>query len=241
MTDETIEAQLRELGTRLDVPEPPDGARTAVAVLTRLNEPAPRPANRLLPRLVAAAVALLLALAVAMTVSPTVRAAVLDFLRIGGVELRFQPPPVPPTSDPVLPGERDVTLAQAREQAAFDVKVPALLGDPESVRLIEGFPPSVVSLHYQGVRIDQFDGTLHPYFGKFTRAEDVVPTKVDGFDAVWVPRPHVVIYIDRAGTERQESARLATHTLIWEAGGLTYRVEGDLTRTQAIAIAESLG
>lgn len=244
MTDHIVEARLRELGSRLDVPASPDGARTALAVLSRLDEPTPRPAPRPArvqrPRLVAAAVALLVALAVAITVSPTVRAAVLDFLRIGGVELRYEPPPVTPTSDPALPGERDATLAQARAEAAFDIRVPERLGQPESVRLADGTPPRVVTLHYPGVRVDEFDGTLHPFFEKFTSAEDVVPTVVDGVDGVWVLRPHVVIYLDRDGVEREQSARLAAHTLIWETGGVTYRIEGDLTRTQAITIAESL-
>jgi hypothetical protein len=236
-----IESALREVGTRLDVPEPP--ADLTTAVLARLDEPAPRPrpGARLVPRLVAAAVAALLALAVAMTVSPTVRAAVLDFLRIGGVEIHHEPAPVPPASDPVLPGERVVTLDEARAAAAFDVRVPARLGDPDSVRVADGDPPRVVSLrYYPGVRVDEFDGTLAPVVAKVANAEDVVVTTVGGRPGVWVPRPHPVIYLDRDGVEHEEAARLATRTLIWEADGVTYRVEGDLTRAEAVAIAESL-
>jgi hypothetical protein len=238
-SNDRVEATLRELGGRLAVPEPP--ADLAATVLARLDEPAPRPATRWVPRLVAAAVALLLALGVAMAVSPTVRAAVADFFRIGGVEIHYAPAPVAPDADPVLPGERDATLAQARAAAAFDVRVPALLGDPAAVRLIDGDPPRVVSLHYPGLRVDEFDGTLAPLFEKFTHADDVVPTTVDGYRAVWIPRPHPVIYLDRDGVQHEETARLATHTLIWEAGGVTYRVEGDLTLAQARVIAGSLG
>lgn len=246
MTDDEItrdiEAALRELGGRLDVSPPPAGLATAV--LDRLDEP--RPAPRVLPKLVAAAVALLVALGVAMAVSPTVRAAVLDFFRIGGVEVHHGPPPVPPsTSAVVLPGERAATLEEARAAVRFDIEVPARLGEPEAVRVVEnqppdGSPPRVVSLHWPGVRVDEFDGRISPIFAKFLGADDVVRTSVDGATAAWVPRPHPVLYVDRAGTVHEESARLAAKTLIWESGGVTYRVEGELTREEAVAIAESM-
>lgn len=242
MTDP--DSVLRDLATHLDVPPPPPGDRLATAVLDRLDEPAPRRPvlpPTLLPRLVAAAVALLLALGVAMAVSPEVRAAVLDFLRVGGVELNQAPPPVDPTeTDVALPGERTVTLDQARDAANFPIRLPDALGDPTSVHLADGTPPRVVSLRYDGVRIDEFEGSLAPMFQKFIHAEDAVPTRVDGWQGVWLPRPHPVLYLDRDGTIREESARLAGTTLIWEQGGLTYRIEGDLTQAQALEIAESM-
>jgi hypothetical protein len=232
-SDERVEAALRELGGRLAVPEPP--ADLAGAVLARLDEPEPRARARVLPRLVAAAVALLAALAVAMAVSPTVRAAVLDFLRLGGVDIHFQPPPVTPTTtDTPLPGERDVSLAQARDAVDFDVRVPRLLGEPDSVRVAG---PRVVSLRYPGARVDEIDGRIAPVFEKFLRAGDVEQTTVDGALAVWIPRPHPVLYVDRLGNVHEEAARLAARTLIWERDGVTYRVEGELTMKQAVAIA----
>lgn len=245
-SDERVEAALREIGGRLAVPQPPQDLATAV--LARLDEPAQRRAtrlvpNRLVPRLVAAVVGLLVALAVAMAVSPTVRAAVLDFLRIGDVEIHYEPPPVEPTTtDVAQPGERDMTLDQARAAVKFPVRVPALLGDPRTVRVIErdGGPPRVVSLHYRGARVDEINGLISPVFEKFTRAPDVVRTDVDGAPAVWIPRPHPVIYVDEHGTVHEEAARLAANTLIWEANGETYRLEGEFTRQRAVLIARSM-
>ncbi|HEV7650240.1 MAG TPA: hypothetical protein VGP26_19000 [Actinophytocola sp.] len=239
-----VEAALREVGSRLAVPEPPDDLATIV--LARLDEPARRPAGRVLPRLVAAALALLAALAVAMAVSPTVRAAVLDFLRFGGVDIHFAPPPVAPTNTgTALPGERDVSLARARSAVDFDIRVPRLLGEPASVRVIEnvpddGTPPRVVSLRYDNARVDEFDGRISPVFEKFTHADDVVRTTVRGAPALWVPRAHPILYVDAHGVVHEEAARLAARTLIWEENGLSYRIEGDLTRQQAVAIAESM-
>jgi hypothetical protein len=192
-------------------------------------------------RLVAAAVAALVALATAMVVSPTVRAAVYDFLRIGGVEIHEnEPAPVTPSSsvDPPLPGDREVSLAQAREAMDFPLKLPRDLGKPTDVLLVDG--ARVVSMAFGPVRIDQFDGGLDPMFNKFASAQDVHHVTVSGGPAVWVDHPHPVLYTDRDGRLREEGARLAGSTLIWEEDGITYRVEGDLTERRAIAIAESL-
>jgi hypothetical protein len=241
VTDD-LEAALREVGARLDVPVAPD---PTAAVLAALDEPAPPQTGwRPVHRLVAAAAIALLALAAAMTVSPTVRAAVYDFLRIGGVEIHEnQQPPVTPSVDPPLPGERDVSLAQARAEAPFALRLPAALGEPTNVRLADGAPPHVVSMAFGttfgDVRVDQFDGSIDPMFTKFASAPDVHRVRVDDNDAIWVNRPHVVIY-DRDGVLREETARLSGSTLIWEAAGITYRVEGALTESAAIAIAESL-
>jgi hypothetical protein len=238
MTDR-LEAALRDLGTRLDVPEPPDMTAT---VLSRLDLDVKRPRWRPVHRLVAAAVAALVALATAMVVSPAVRAAVYDLFRIGGVEIENAPAPVSPSVDPPLPGERDVSLAQAREAADFPLRLPAGLGEPVTVRLIDD--ARVVSMAFGSprgqVRVDQFDGGLNPMFRKYSMTPDVRHVTVSGRPAVWVDRPHVVIYTGRDGQLREESARLAGSTLVWEADGITYRVEGALSEREAIAIAESM-
>jgi hypothetical protein len=237
VTDD-LETALRALGTRLDVPAPPD---VTDAVLARLDE---RPGTRW-RRLVATAVAAAVALATAMVVSPAVRAAVHELLRIGGVEIHEnEPAPVTPVPsvDPPLPGERDVPLEQARREVDFPLRLPKDLGPPSTVRLIDG--ARVVSMAFGSVhgqvRVDQFDGGLDPMFTKFTTAADVRHVTVAGTPGVWVDRPHPVLYTDHAGKLHEETARLAGSTLIWESGGITYRVEGDLTEHQAIETAESL-
>ena len=228
-----LESALRSLGARLDVPDPPE---VTEKVLARLDEPAPHPHLR---RLITVAVAAVVALATAMVVSPAVRAAVFDFLRIGGVEIHENlPAPVVPSLDPPLPGEHDVTLAEARDAVDFPLRVPDGLGPPGAVRLIDG--NRVVTMAFGSVRVDQFDGGLDPMFTKFTMAEDVHRVTVGGVPGIWVDRPHLVLYTDRDGNQRDESARLAAGTLIWEKDGITYRVEGDFPQRRAIEIAESM-
>jgi hypothetical protein len=240
VTDD-LEAALRALGTRLDVPHPPEVTGAVLSRLSRLDE---KPRTRTAYRLAVAAVAVVVALATAMVVSPTVRAAVYDLLRVGGVEIHENelPPVSPvPSVDPPLPGEHDVSLEEARRAVGFPLRLPAVLGRPATVRLIDGgrvVSMAVGSAHGQ-VRVDEFDGGLDPMFAKFTLAADVHHVTVAGVAAVWVDRPHPVLYTDRDGVLREESARLAGSTLIWADGGVTYRVEGELTEQQAIQIAES--
>lgn len=232
--DRDLEHELRALSDRLDVPPAPD---VTAAVLARLDETEPARPRRV-RRVIAAAIAAVLAFVTAMLVSPAVRAAVYDFFRIGAVEIQHQPAPHPPRTEPVLPGEHDVTLDQARARTGFPLKLPAGLGDPDHVRLADD--NQVVSMAFGDLRVDQFDGGLDPLFTKFTTAADIHHVHVGDHPAVWVARPHVVIHTDRDGRLRETGARLSATTLIWEADGITYRVEGDLTQTQAIAVAESL-
>jgi hypothetical protein len=173
-------------------------------------------------------------------VSPPVRAAVLHVLRFAGIEFSSAPAaPLPPSPAP-MPGEHTVDLDTARRLSAFPILLPAGLGEPEQVIVIDGPPPRVVSLLYRGatVRLDEFDGDL--VFGKMLGGGDVQPTDVRGNPGFWVPGPHEVLYVDRNGSFRSDTARLAGKTLIWQVGGVSLRLEGDFTLEQAKAIGETV-
>lgn len=246
-TEELLAAELRELGRRLDVPEPPD---LRSAVLDRLAAPHParrrrftftrRPVRRWL---VAVASAVLVCALIA--ISPA-RAAVADavtgLLRFAGIEIRSERGPAAlPTPSPV-PSVRQVGLDEARRLAKFPVRVPERLGEPERVILADPAPdaPRVVSLLYRGgtVRLDEFDGRVEPVFMKQAPGAEWVD--LGSYPAAWLSAPHPVTYIDRTGVQRVESARLAGPTLIWTDGTASYRLEGVATRDEAVRIARSL-
>ncbi|HEV2780304.1 MAG TPA: hypothetical protein VGX25_13005 [Actinophytocola sp.] len=247
MTDrlDVVEVALRDLGAHLAVPEPPD---VTDAVLARLDEPPARPrfGQSRLVKVAAVVLAVLVALGALITVSPPVRAAVLNLLRFAGIELRTDsaPPASLPPSPAPLPNERVVDLPTARQLSRFPVAVAEALGPPERVLLIDGTPPRMVSLLYRGgtVRLDQFDGTLDlALYKKLVGGEgfDWVQ-RPGGEPAIWVDRPHEVVYVDRDGHEHVESARLSGRTLIWQAGNVTMRLEGDLSVGEALEIAGSV-
>ena len=64
---------------------------------------------------------------------------------------------------------------------------------------------------------------------------------VAGHQGYWIAgAPHVLVLIDASGNPRYETLRLATNTLLLDVGGTVIRIEGNLTRAQALQIAASL-
>jgi len=242
LSDATLARELRDLGPWLVTPTPPD---VRAAVRARLSTGTPRTSSR---RWLSAAAAVLVALTIAVV--PPARTAVAHaataILRFAGIEFDSRPgtDPLPTTPSP-LPRIHSAVLDEARRLARFPVGVPAGLGPPESVQLADPDAtgaPRVVSLLYRGgtLRLDEFDGQLEPFFIKSVIAGGAIWTTVNGYQAVWIPTPHPVSYVDRDGVRHDETARLAAATLIWNDTAVTYRLEGPFTLDEALAIAGSI-
>ena len=237
--DEDLAAELRALGTWLDVPPAVD-QRTAVR--NRLAQP--HPARHRVRRWILAAVAALVGTIV--VVAPA-RAAVIDavggLLRVAGIEIRQESTPgALPVRPSPLPSQRATSLDGARGAALFPVREVTTLGPAGQVVLADPDSkgaPRVVTVTYRGgaVRFDQFDGEVDPVF--FKTAANAEWIEIGGRPGIWVAGPHAVTYVDRTGVERTETARLATPTLIWVDGDVTYRLEGLSTLEEARAAALS--
>jgi hypothetical protein len=228
MSDDQLEAALRELGVRIDIPDTPDVTASVKARLSVKERRTWRPRPVLTTVLT-----ILLAIAVALTVSPQVRAGVAEFLKFAGIEFRSDPPPPLPSTTQPVPGERVVSLDEARR--TFPVIVPKTLGQPTEVHVGDGF----VSLLYNDIRVDEFDGTMSPILQKFISPDQLEQVLVNGTNAYWVNGPHEVIYEAPDGRTRTETARMSAKTLIWQVGRTTLRLEGDFTKDKALSIAES--
>ena len=256
-----VEGELRALGRALQLPAEPD---VRAAVRARLaGEPRPtgrsarilawparipqprRPGPR---RRLAVAVAVLTALAV-FAATPPGQAAAAGLLRLFGVEFRQGSIPVEPKPAP-LPGETAMSLDAARHRVPFRILVPRALGTPDVVTvsdsgrvvsLIYGAAPGRPKADAAGVaaRLDEFDGTMNPVFQKFLQG-GVEEVSVNGSPAAWVRGPHEVVYLDRQGEFRQQSARLAANTLIWQVGNVSLRLEGAFERDDALRVARSV-
>ncbi|PYC65919.1 hypothetical protein C7C45_26510 [Micromonospora arborensis] len=232
-----LERELRDLSAWLETPDPPD---VTARVRVRLSRPA-RPWRRL-------AVAALVAVVVAVV--PPTRAAVADavtgLLRFAGVSIATTPTRTLPGDTPSpLPSQRSVALDEAQRSVRFPVRLPAKLGPPEQVLVADPDPTGtyrVATLLYGGgaLRVDAFDGRLNLAFHKKATPPGVEWVQVNGDFAVWVDHPHVLSYVDRAGQVREETARLAASTLIWEDDDVSYRLEGALSKVEAIEVAQSL-
>lgn len=210
-----LEHALRQLGRELDWPPTP---YLVPAVSARLQRRRRRP-------LVLAFAGLAAALAVALVVPPA-RSAILDFFGIGGVEIRRVEtlPGLP--SERAAPGIR-VPLAEARNSVDFDVVVPT---GYRAVYLEGG----IVTFVWPDRLLMEFRGD-EPFLKKVTEQDSTVEwVDVSGYAGIWIEgRPHGLFL---PGGE----ARLAGNVLIWVRDGVTFRLEGELSRERALAIAGTL-
>ena len=258
-SDRALESSLRALGPRVDFPETP---ALSVAVAERLPAPAPSarrssaPSARRssAPALALTTVALLAGFLVA---SPGAREAVADWFGIGGVRIVYQDPPLDarPEGGTLGLGER-VSLTEAQGRVDFPLRLlaPAQLGLPDEsyVALARGFEQ--VAFVYgprQGIAPEvrdktallftQFAGSFDgPFMKKLAVSSSVEPVEVDGAFGFWVEGEHVIRYEGPDGGLRTESSRLAASTLLWEVDGITYRLEGDLPKERALALAHTV-
>ena len=242
-----LDAELRALGRTLVVAPATDDL--VEQVLARLPaDPLParsRDRGRTRRRRVIAAIVALVIIGLGLT--PPVRAAVVEWLRIGGVLIRTEPPVSgpSPTPSPPPPIGPTVSLAEARSLVDFPVGVPAELGPPDRVSV--SADRRVVAMDWGSgpdqLHLDQFDGELSWMFLKRS-GEPFQVTEVNGRDAVWFATAHSISYVDRGGRERTEDARIAGPCLVWERvvgdRRVTLRLEGNQTLVDAVAAAESV-
>jgi len=221
-----LEAALRELGRQVEFPATPD---LASSIRGRLE----RPRRWLRPVAIALAV-LVVAIGAAFAVPPA-RTAILDWLGLRHVSI-VRVADLPPTSPIVrLDLGRQVTRAQAPLWTLVPEDEPdKIFVDDGTVSLLWGDPkrPRLLLTELQG------QAFIEKLIQPDTRVE---PVTVNGRPGAWLEEPHVVMLRDSNGRLRDDSARLAGKTLLWEHGELTLRLEGDLTKEEALRIARSTG
>jgi hypothetical protein len=245
------------VGHRLRSAESREGATTRV--LRPLVRPAWQPGWQ---RAAVALVAVVAVLTGVLTVSPTAREAVARWLGLRGARLEVVPtlPPAPtrPLGEGLFLGRR-VSLAEAERSVSFEVLVPALpeLRRPDEVYLDPRVGDGIVSLVYRSrpgiptaaetgaaLLVTQFRAQIDDQLiekkavGTGTAIESVT---VGGEEGFWLEgRPHVLYFLDPEGVRVEQTVRLAGNVLLWERGDLTLRIEGDISREEAIQIAESM-
>lgn len=231
-----LERALVVLGRQVEFPPEPD---LAAAVRARI-ERRPRVPRR---ALVIAFAALVVAIAAAFAVPPA-RSAILRWFGFHGVRIEFvdELPTVPPRARLAL-GTK-TTLDAARAAVPFELSTSKLLGPPDAVYLLG----RRVWFVYGDERrprllVAQFPGTTEGGLVKKliepgTRVEFVT---VDGAPGYWITgSPHEVLYQDQFGRIVPDSIRLAGDTLLWARGNVTLRLEGRMSKSQALRIARSL-
>jgi len=239
-----LERALVTLGQNLDYPATPN---LSGAVARRLAE-GHRPSRPLLRRrsLVVALAILAVAAGAAMAV-PQARSTILEWFGVGGVTIRYveELPEVPKASSELDLGDR-VSLAEARRRADYDVLFPELEG-LDRPRIYFRDPPAggMVSYVYGSeaapkLLIQQFaaGGVLKKLVAGATEV-DFVSTRTGS--GVWLRgQPHDLFFLDASGEDQYQAGRLVGNALVIEGRGVTYRIEADIERGEALRIAESL-
>jgi hypothetical protein len=249
-----LERELAALGRDLAYPRTPD---LVTAVRVGLHQPRRRWRWNLGRPVRRGTMLALVAIAVAATV---VAAAVYS---LGSLSIVFVPrlPSVPALASPSGPLGSNLdlgapmTLDQAKSEVTFAVYVPMSpdLGSPDVVYYGPELVGGQVSLVYgpgagrpaateSGVSIlvTEFQGNLEARLaqksvGPGTTVEIV---EVSGGLGFWIEgQPHVLVYRDPTGFYFHESMRLVHNSLAWQAGGTVLRIEGNLTRAEALSLA----
>jgi hypothetical protein len=237
-----LENDIALLGRAFAFPQTPSLAarvRSGIEASPVHREPAPR-WQIALTGLAAAAVVLAL---VAGVVAPA-RNAVADlFDRINIFEVDEVP----------LDTTRDIAGTQlSREQAEVELGFQLLLPDgarPNRVLLQDFGQAKAAVLFYR-----HEDGPPYALFETDTRVgkglsvgKGVVesgqaqPVSGVGDEAYWLTGLRIVQYYDLDGAVLQDSVRATdVNTLLWDEGGRVFRIEGNLTQEEAIAVALSL-
>ena len=232
-----LERELRGLAATVELPPAPDLA----AIVGERLRARPLPPRRRLRPLAIAFAALALALAAALVVPPA-RSAILDLLGIGGATIeRVETLPRAPADADLALGAR-IALEDARRAVGFKVLVPRASGLRAYVD--RSLPSGKVSFVWRDdgrrLLLSQFRGDVlvEKNVGPRTSIEYLLVRSAEG---AWVTgASHVVIWRDARGRVREETRRLAGNVLLWEAGGITYRLEGARDRAHALAVARSL-
>jgi hypothetical protein len=253
--DDALERSLIELAAAVEFPPDVD---LRARVMERIhNEMRPEPLKRqfFLRPLFAYSLATLVALFAAILVfSPTARDAVADLLGVGGVKIEYGGGQTPPIADDLDLGNL-VTAEEAGELAGFDLRRPDELGPPPEIYVTDDASTTFVSMVWPatdeiseatstgvGALLTQFRASIEKDFIKKLTLDDVTITQVtvDGTTGYWVEGPHSVMLLDEVRLPRQDDARLAGNTLLWEKSGITYRLEGDFDRATAVRIGNSM-
>ena len=215
-----LDAELRALGRTLVVAPPADDLVEQVLARLPAEPLAARPRDRWRTRrrrLVAVIIAVVI---IGLGLTPPVRAAVVEWLRIGGVLIRT-----------AAAGHR----ALAHPVAAADASG---RGDPGPGQGAGGLPDRRTR-RARSAGTDRrcpptggwwrWTGARGPTSCTWTSSTASCPgcsssgtgdpfqvTSVDGQDAIWFATAHSISYLDREGRERNEPARIAGPCLVWE-------------------------
>jgi hypothetical protein len=232
-----LEQRLVELGRELELPPEPDVASRARA--RARGKPFPWRAAAVAFAAVAAAVAIAFAV-------PEARSAILRWFHLGGASIELVDTLPQAHELPAAEGlGRPVPLSQAGRQVGFELVLPPLDRKPERAYVIGDSVASVLlQAHGKTVLLSEFPSLGGEVALKklAVNATVIDPVVVRGKPGLWLEgAPHVLTWMDRDTGYRERPILVRGNVLLWLHDGLTLRLEGRLSKRQALELARSSG
>jgi hypothetical protein len=256
--DPSWEAEVQTRARQFEYPVTPDITRSVRAHLTSPQRTAP------LSRRLLWAVAIVIVLIGGLLSVPQVRAALIDFFRIGSVIIlpngaTETPSPIsspvvsPQPTATLLPSllnmAGETTLEQAQAKVHFAIRLPQYpsdLGAPDKVYLQDIAGDAAILVWLDPSRPDGVRLSLHLLTNQVISyklgAQVEQETRINGYNAIWTTGPYMFAFKQgRTGSSIDMGWIVHGHVLIWTDGALTYRLEvGDMSLDEAVKIAESI-
>ena len=238
-----LEQRLRALGDEIAFPATPEFALPYAVQAPRR------------PRLVWVGIALALVavcLGAVLAASPSARSGLRDLFGIGSVRvIRVADPPTATETlekpARLVPFGRPVSLAAARRAVDFELLLPESINGKPPARIyldrtIGGGLVSIVWCCSPRIVLTQLLGQefafLRKTVGPATTIEEV---SVDGLEGLWIEgSDHILRIVDTEGLFRERAVLVRGGVLVWVDRGVTFRLEGEVGKAEALAIARRL-
>jgi hypothetical protein len=226
-----LERRLLALGLELDFPVEPE---LAPAVMDRVRDRKPFPWRTVAIAVTVVVVALGAAFAV-----PQSRSALLRWFHLRGVtveRVETLPPAAERTQADGL--GQPLTRRAAERVLGFRLALPPLPGGgPKTVYVLDDALATVAFRAYgHPILLSEYRSTGSAFLRKSVGdATAVESARVGGDEGLWLAgAPHTVTYRDRTGAFKQRAVLVRGNVLLWVHGQLTMRLEGHLTKGQAL-------
>jgi hypothetical protein len=226
-----LEQRLHGLGQELEYPSEPD---VAPAVLARLDR-RPFPWRPVAVAFAIVAVAIAAAFAV-----PQARTTILKWFHLRGATVE-RVETLPPAVERSQAGGlgRPLSRDEATQAVGFELALPPgerptrvyVLDDALATVVLRAYGHALLLSEYRAANFN----LLKKSAGGSTLIESV---RVNREPGLWLEGgPHTLTYFNRRGEFRQRTVRIHGNVLLWIRGQLTLRLEGELTKAQALDIA----
>ena len=233
-----LESRLTELGRELELPPAPD---VAPAVLAGLERAPRRPSPWRLAVVAVAVVAIAIGAAFAV---PQARSTILRWFHLRGVTVeRVQTLPRAVERSSAAGLGRPLSRKDAERVVGFRLALPPLpRGESQVVYVLDDALATVlVKSEGRPAMLSEFRAPGFDVFKKSAAGKTVIESvQVNGREGLWLEGgPHTLTYIDRSGRFRERTVLIHGNVLFWERDGLTLRLEGHLTKREALEIARN--